>query len=205
MSYWTADEIKEYIESDTFTLSAADEAILDEIRDGVIAEFEKRTGWNGNFVAQAGTQYYSLDGRRSKLILDIPAITVSSFTIDGTAQTVNSDYYLEPLNDTRKLFLNLGYPLRSAVRGAVVVGTFGYAASCPADVNIAIAEACLAVYRDRKGLQQSMSAGGEVEQVESLRTSIKFVKPSSTDMAKAINRTPSFAAAVERYTLQRPY
>ena len=205
MSYWTADEIKTYIESDTFTLSASDEAILDDVRSAVINEFEVRTGWQGYFVAAAGTFYYTLEGRISKLVLDIPAITVSSFTIDGTAQTVNSDYWLEPLNATRKLLIELGYPAGSAVRGAVVVGTFGYSASCPADVNIAIAEAVLAVYRDRKGLQQSMNAGGEVEEVKSLRTSVKFVKPSAAELSKVLDRTPSFAAAVGRYTFRRPY
>lgn len=205
MSYWTSAEIKTYIESDTFTLSASDEAILDDIRDGVISEFETRTGWNGNFVAQSGTQYYTLSGRSQRMVLDVPAITVSSFTIDGSAQTVNSDYWLEPLNDARKLFIDLGYPRSSAVRGAVVVGTFGYAAACPADVNIAIAEAVLAVYRDRVNAQGSVEDGGDVSELKQGPVSIKFDGSSRSSIAKVLNRCPSFGTAVEIYTFRRPY
>lgn len=205
MSYWTAAEIKTYIESDTFTLSAADEALLADIRSAVINEFEVRTGWEGYFVAQSATQYYTLDGRRSKLILDVPAITVSSFTIDGTAKTVNSDYWLEPLNATRKLLIELGYPAGSAVRGAVVVGTFGYSASCPDDVNIAIAEAVLAVYRDRVNAQGSVEDGGDVSELKQGPVSIKFDDSTRSSIAKVLNRCASFGTAVETYTFRRPY
>lgn len=205
MSYWAADEIKDYIESDTFTLSAADEALLADIRSAVINEFEIRTGWEGYFVAQSATQYYTLDGRRSKLILDVPAITVTSFTIDGNAKTVNSDYWLEPLNATRKLLIELGYPAGSAVRGAVVVGTFGYSASCPDDVNIAIAEAVLAVYRDRVNAQGSVEDGGDVSELKQGPVSIKFDGSTRSSIAKVLNRCASFGTAVETYTFRRPY
>ena len=205
MSYWTAAEIKTYIESDTFTLSASDEALLADIRSAVINEFEVRTGWEGYFVAQSATQYYTLDGRRSKLILDVPAITVTSFTIDGNAKTVNSDYWLEPLNDTRKLLIELGYPAGSAVRGAVVVGTFGYSASCPDDVNIAIAEAVLAVYRDRVNAQGSVEDGGDVSELKQGPVEIKFDGSTRSSIAKVLNRCPSFGTAVETYTFRRPY
>lgn len=177
---------------------------IGSIITGTQEEFEQRTGWGGYFVAQSATFYYTLSNQ-DKVVFDMPVISVSALSLDGTSKTENTDFWLTPANGTRKYVGELAGVISTAQRGAVVTGYHGYALACPTDVNIAIAECCLAVLRDRQQLISSVPFGQDFSKIKQGPVEIETSLASSAELAGAWSRTPSFKAICERYLFQTPY
>lgn len=197
MSYWSAAEVREFVESQNEGFDCPD--ITDHLA-AAISEFERRTGWNGYFVAQAATFYYTLTNQ-AKLVLDMPVISVTSLVIGGTTMTENTNFWMLPLNAARKVVIELSAPTTSARRAVVLTGVHGYAAECPDDVNIALAEVCMAIARDIVAGAGSIDDGGDAEKLKQGPVEITFKRDSGSGVGKGVyDRVPSFGAAVARYT-----
>lgn len=139
-SFWPTDTNKQALAQEQAEIAVA----------SVVAEFERRTGWMPFLAdAVAGTWYFDNTDAYGELAFDGGFVTISSLTINGTLQTLNTNYTTEPRNA-----VNLGQPITriNMVHGGfrtgypttpnniVVVGRRGYTTTLPADVWQAVQE-----------------------------------------------------------------
>lgn len=101
----------------------------DDVMVGVSEDWCKDTGWEP-FLGEAETRYYDPNGLRT---LDPGAgiLSLSALTIGGTAQVLNTDYFLTPYNGFPKTLVSFSFPLSGEPRSVVLTGTFGYANEVP--------------------------------------------------------------------------
>jgi hypothetical protein len=138
------------------------------------AEWEARTGWLPFLAGASETR--TIDGPEGRLI--IPPFGIVSLTvlaIDGTSYTVDQDYFLQYkiLNGPYQAIEMDGY-LTGARRSIALTGVFGYTATLPADVKLAIlGKAAEGLYYHITGLQ------GEVVREKQGPVEFEYAKPTS--------------------------
>lgn len=157
MAYVTKQEVKNYL---GITWTAGLDTFIDTLIDAAQSFVEGFTG--RTFLAPDPdddvTRYYNGNGRERLPIEDLRSIT--SLTVDGIALTQNTDYYLYPLNaaadgepytrielvQPNTSFSNqnprsghsIPYVFEELQRNVVVVGKWGYSATPPSDIKVAV-------------------------------------------------------------------
>lgn len=96
-AYWPTDATKILLAQEQCTIAVA----------AVVSEFERRTGWKP-FLAGAtdSTWYFDATDPYGELSLDGGFVSITSVTISGNLQTLNTNYTTEPRNAT-----GLGEPI----------------------------------------------------------------------------------------------
>ena len=142
----------------TITKAVTDDSLLSDLLDRVSKRIETYTG--RVFTAAAGTNYYessAYDSEDKLLWLGDDLVTVTTLTNgDASTSTISSSkYWLMPRNEGPPYF---GIQLKSDIatswewgtdKWVSVAGTWGYAASAPADIVDACIEWAAYAYRKR--------------------------------------------------------
>lgn len=172
---------------------------------GVIRDFERRTG-REPFIAETETNYFDPPTRTCDgYLIDLRKglLTVTSITIGldqsgsgGSVLTVGTEYQLLPYNagsDTKPYeFVRLMYGSYGLSKSIKIIGSWGYAATCPADVFDAIAD-----YAAAKVVQKLQAYNGATERVKQGPVEVSYSTQagrSPFDRAKA-----EFDAVVTSY------
>lgn len=197
MAYPVVADIVAYLEGEGFELDASQMASLGGILSGVIAQWEKDSGWMYFVSSGAGVVHrYSCNGD-AILPLDCGIITLASVVVDGVTLTENTDFELWPYNRSPKKEIRFRTIPWCDPRGIVVTATWGYAATCPADVFLEIQKACGAELMERTRVSSSVEEGGDAASLKQGPVTIEF--DSSSGSGKNSNRPPSFMSAINRY------
>lgn len=163
MAYVTKDEVKKYL---GVNWSAGLDTFIDTLIAAATRHIEEMCGdaRYGRRVFEAPTpdddvtRYFDGNGDERLPIGDLRSLT--SLTVDGVALTVNDDFHLRPLNavadgepytsieliQPETAFANsnprrghiIPYIFEELQRSVVVVGKWGYSATPPADVKVAV-------------------------------------------------------------------
>lgn len=144
-SFWPTDATKQVLAQEQAEIAVA----------SVVAEFERRTGWKP-FLAEAvdSARYFDYTDQYGELQLNGGYVSITSVTVSGTLQTVNTNYTLEPRNAVSDGYpythINFpyggwrtGYP--TTPNSIVIVGKRGFATELPADVWQSVQEAAALV------------------------------------------------------------
>lgn len=156
MPYVTKTEIKQY---HGITWNVSLDTFIDTLEAAAVKYIERLTG--RTFVAPdpdtATTRYYSGSDSTSVKIDDLRELT--SLVVDGVTLTVDEDFYLSPsnaesdgkpytridliqpetrLNANPRLQNAAPYIFQRAQRNIVVTGKWGYSATAPEDVKVAV-------------------------------------------------------------------
>ena len=133
-AFWPTDANKQVLAEEQASIGAL----------AVGAEWERRTGWTPFLAdAAASTWYWDYTDPYGELSFDGGFVSVSSVTINGTAQTLNTQYVLEPRNagnigrpythlNMRYGYSTMTYP--STANAIAVTGRRGFCTTLPADV-----------------------------------------------------------------------
>jgi hypothetical protein len=136
MAYVTRVELRNYI---GLTGSQYD-STLDTLADAASAAcdvFTGRTkGTNGyGFLTHSNTsEIYFLDNKKHIVLEEWPVVSVSAMTLRGTAQIVDTDYYLKYDSGIVTFFDASGYPYKES--GPLVVTYIAGFEELPADVEL---------------------------------------------------------------------
>jgi hypothetical protein len=146
--------------------SAADDGVIETLIEGASRKFDILTG--RTFYARTETHYYDApeDGRTLE-IMDDDLLSITTLTNgDGTA--ITSTYYaLYPGNSSPKYkvvikpssaYLLTASPTDGEINAITIVGSWGYAATAPDDVQDAIEEMVTAEYQRRTGVNMEGTA-----------------------------------------------
>jgi hypothetical protein len=125
-------------------------------------------------------------------------VSLSAITIDGVAQTVNQNYFLQhQIVGGPYLSIEIDGYLTGARRSIALTGVFGYTSTLPTDVKFAIlSKAAELVYYQATGLQ------GEVTREKQGPIEFEYAKPSSGQSSYAGvlgTLKGTFESAVARY------
>lgn len=167
-----------------------------------IREFERRTGWEP-FVAETETNHFdppqrTCDGyviELGKGLLTATSVTIGMDLsgVGGTVLTAGTEYQLLPYNngnDTKPYNqLRLLYSSYGLVKSVKVIGSWGYAASCPADVFKAIKE-----YAAAQIVQQLELKTGAVEKVKQGPVEVQYAKSNAYEVAET-----AFTRIIKQY------
>jgi hypothetical protein len=154
VAYSTITEVK----LDLGIAETTDDALLTSMLDGVIAAVNLR--FPSKFEAETLTRYYDPTNERHvhgrTLILGKPLLTVTTLT-NGDSAVITSGYYVKwPVNGppyTRIILTASGgkaWTYSTDPEAAIsIVGTWGYATTCPAYINLAVREWTAYLYRQK--------------------------------------------------------
>ena len=201
MAYPTPEELQAFA-INAGVVTAGQDLALDygRVLASAINEFESATGWQP-FISTTQTRVYDMPYPDGK-ILDFRAgiLSISSFTISGTALTQGVDYVLYPLNAP-----NVGKPYSwcqfitrhvqwwpwTLPANVSITGQFGYASDCPADVKHGIlCLACSDLIATKAGAATGGVNGIKQDDVEirySTHTNSSGLTPQQTQLTEAYN------------------
>jgi hypothetical protein len=137
---------------------ATDDTLLTAMLDGVIAAVNQR--FPSKFEAETLTRYYDPTNERHvrgrELLLGKPLLTVTTLTNGDSAVITSSYYTLWPVNGPTYYRIILkassaySWTYTTDPEAAIiVVGTWGYATTCPAYINLAVREWTSYLYRQK--------------------------------------------------------
>jgi len=156
--YTTRQEVLDLIRAES--TDVLDDAVIDALITQASRWIDRHTG--RTFYARTETRLYDIpdyDGGRT-LLLDDDLITVTTLTNGDLVVLTTADYFLLPRNVSPKYAIKLKdvsdkiweVDSDSSAEGVIsVAGTWGYAATCPADVEQACQLICVQMYRNRFG------------------------------------------------------
>lgn len=170
MAYVTKTQVKKYL---GINWTSGLDTFIDSLIAGAEKYIEKTTGriFEAPDPDSDVTRYYNGNDDTTLNIHDLRSLT--SVTVDGVALTVNTDFFLYPLNavsdnepytkieliqpETRLLNSNprvvrgTPYVFIQAQRNVVIVGKWGYSATAPEDIQIATMKLVGAVIKENIG------------------------------------------------------
>lgn len=136
-NYWPEDETQQ---EQNFVAATA--AI-----NSAVSEFERRTGWDPFLATSSTTEVRTFDAPYHDGYLDLEGglLTLTSVTVSGTAQVLDTNVFLRPSNAVRRgmpytqlQFPYLGHTLYGLPNRIAVTGKWGRVTTLPADVWFAV-------------------------------------------------------------------
>ncbi len=176
MAYVTQDQVKKYL---GVTWTAGLDTFIDTVISSCTRYIERFCSGerHGRRIFEAPspdsdiTKHFNGNGEQRLYVGDVRSIT--SLTVDGTALTEDTDYYLYPLNaiEDEEPFIaieliqpetsgananprsgsNVSYIFEELQRSVTIVGKFGYSASVPADITLAMMKLVGGVIKENIG------------------------------------------------------
>jgi hypothetical protein len=140
------------------TMDAGDDVVMEDIITAASRTIDTLTG--RTFYARSETHYYDVPDGSELFINDDDLLTVTTLTNGDASVIASTNYQLLPLNGSPKYAIRLKslasvYWLDSATTGGegaiTVAGTWGWAATTPADIEIACIAMARAEYQRRYG------------------------------------------------------
>lgn len=160
--YSTLAEYKAYHDIDS--TDSGDDAVIEDLIEAASRHIDAQTG--RTFYARTETRYFSVPGGR-ELRFDDDLLTITTLTNGDAATVASTEYYFMPRNVTPKYGMRLKEsattvwaPDSSSNYEYVIsiLGTWGYSATRPDDVNVACLEIAKAAYGRRTGENMSSTA-----------------------------------------------
>lgn len=161
--YCTLQEMKDYIV--TSTTDATDDAVIEDIIEGVSRDFDLFTG--RTFYARTETHTYDTPSDYELWIGDDDLLTITTLTNGDATVITSGQYKLYPLNKNPKYKLCLlpttgvywDFDSNGNREGAIsIVGTWGYSASAPDDIKEACKREVNSRYKKRFGENTTSTA-----------------------------------------------
>jgi len=155
--YITLANFKEYAIPMSAGTNAEDDALIEILIEGVSRYIDGATG--RRFYRATETHYFDVPGGR-ELIFDDDLISVTTLKNGNAAEIASTEYNLLPKNKTPYYGLKLKesssvawYPDNSNNYEYVIslLGSWGYAATAPKDIELATYEIAKSAYHRRKG------------------------------------------------------
>jgi len=160
--YSTLSEYKAYHDIDS--TDSGDDAVIEDLIEAASRYIDAQSG--RTFYARTETRYFSVPSGR-ELRFDDDLLTITTLTNGDGTIIASTEYYFTPRNVTPKYGLKLKesssvawYPDSSSNYEYVIsiLGTWGYSATRPDDVNVACLEIAKAAYGRRTGENMSSTA-----------------------------------------------
>lgn len=162
MGYPTVANLKEYLQSAKLlgypTLSN-EQALIDfqGAIDSAVDILEKTTRYDPFFVDAADvTRYFSPNESRI-LPLRAGLYSLTSLTINGSAKTVNTDFWLCARHGEPTTYIQFARPTYGNPNSIVIVGKWGFAATISAEIKEAVLAKAASVLTSR--IMMSVSSG----------------------------------------------
>lgn len=150
MAYATLTQVKDYL---GITSSVTDDNLLNDLitrAEGLIDAYTGRS-----FTATTATKYFSYDDTdgRYLMLYGHDLLTVTKLTNADGVEIAAADYKLLPRNETPKWLIKLdesqSWNFQDDDSEISVDGTWGYAATAPADIQHACVRLVAFVYRQK--------------------------------------------------------
>lgn len=198
-AYPTTADVQTFIEAMGLTAPSN----LDTIVDGVVSEFERKTGYQP-FLADAAATTWTFDPpyqmRGFRLNLEGAFFTVTAVEVNDTALTITDDYTLLPLNAARFVpvrgwdeLMFKSHP--GTLAGSIeVTGRRGLYAALPDDVYQAIFNKAA-----RLGISAGSASGLDVKRVKQGTREVEYATGKDGEVLKLTAWDDEFAATITRY------
>jgi hypothetical protein len=129
-SYPTYSNLSDYFAQVGIALPS--QAFCEDLLEGIQEEVEDYLGYNFfNTAAASTTQYYNYPSNTGILQSREIYNSVSSVTLNGTAQVLNTDYWF---NDQRQFTFNLGSGYFPEPNSLTITGVVGFTTNIPTHV-----------------------------------------------------------------------
>lgn len=153
--YTTRQEVLDLLRAES--TDVLDDAVVDALITQASRWIDRHTG--RTFYARTETRYFDVPDSRL-LFFDDDLISVTTLTNGDATVLTTADYFLLPRNETPKFAAKLKesssyvweWDSNNDREGVIsIAGSWGYSATCPADVEQACQLICVNMYRNRFG------------------------------------------------------